>query len=307
MAAKTRENWPWFLGVAAVTALLLAVGFSILISRPLRNIDRSIRKLGRGEFNEDIHITGPRDLRSLGERLDWLRRRLLELETHQTRFLRHVSHELKTPLTALREGIALLQEQVLGPLEGAQQEVVDILQHNVMALQGHIESLLRLNAACFEARRPTYRPLLLRKLLADVVQGRELQIQARQLTVLREAPAIARNLDGEKLLVVVDNLLSNAIDFSPEGGVIRLQAAAFGKSIRISCIDQGPGIAAEDAERIFEPFVQGRLASPTPRQGSGVGLSIVRELMTAMGGRVMLVRSDGQAPGAHFCIEVPCG
>ena len=88
MAAKTRENWPWFLGVAAATALLLAVGFSILISRPLRNIDRSIRKLGRGEFNESILIKGPRDLRSLGERLDWLRRRLLELETHQSRFLR---------------------------------------------------------------------------------------------------------------------------------------------------------------------------------------------------------------------------
>ncbi|MBP6531225.1 MAG: hypothetical protein KA260_13970, partial [Burkholderiales bacterium] len=130
MAAKTRENWPWFLGVAAATALLLAVGFSILISRPLRNIDRSIRKLGRGEFNEDIRIKGPRDLRSLGERLDWLRRRLLELETHQTRFLRHVSHELKTPLTAVREGSELLNDRIVGEMSMQQTDVVRIIRDN---------------------------------------------------------------------------------------------------------------------------------------------------------------------------------
>ena len=140
----------------------------------------------------------------------------------------------------------------------------------------------------------------------DVVQGRELQIQARQLTVLREAPSLTRALDGEKLLVVLDNLLSNAIDFSPEGGVIRLEANVIDNVIRIACIDQGPGIAPEDAERIFEPFVQGSRVSPTPRQGSGVGLSIVRELMTAMGGRVVLEHDNGNVPGATFRIEVPC-
>ena len=303
---RSRRQLTGLVVVAVVGAFVVALAMSWWLSRPITSIVRSIECLGESRFDTPVAVGGPADLRRVGHRLEWLRQRLGELDMDRERTLRHVSHELKTPLTALREGIALLQEQVLGPLEGAQQEVVDILQHNVMALQGHIESLLRLNATCFEARRPAYRPLLLRKLLADVVQGRELQIQARQLTVLREAPAIARNLDREKLLVVVDNLLSNAIDFSPEGGVIRLQAAIFGKSMRISCIDQGPGIAAEDAERIFEPFVQGRLASPTPRQGSGVGLSIVRELMSAMGGRVMLVPGDGKAPGAYFCIEVPC-
>jgi two-component system, NtrC family, sensor histidine kinase GlrK len=199
-----------------------------------------------------------------------------------------------------------LQEEVVGALEGSQKEVVDILQHNVMALQQHIESLLRLNAASFEARRLSRRPLPLKKLLSDVVGSRELQIQARHLTVLREAPAISLPLDGDKLLVVLDNLLSNAIDFSPEKGVIRLVAAITNNILHITCIDQGPGIAEEDAELIFEPFVQGHRASPTPRQGSGVGLSIVRELMTAMGGRVFLVPGNGNSSGANFRIEVPC-
>ena len=303
---QSRQHLTRLVMAAVVGAFLVALAMGWWLARPIVSLERSIERLGESRFDEPVTVGGPADLRRVGRRLDWLRRRLGELEAERERTLRHVSHELKTPLTALREGIALLQEEVVGSLEGAQLEVVDILQDNVMALQRHIESLLRLNAAAFEARRLCYRPLLLIKLLADVVQGRELQIQARQLSVLADAPAITRTLDGDKLLVALDNLLSNAIDFSPEGGVIRLQAEVVDNILSIACIDQGPGIAAEDAERIFEPFVQGGRASPTPRQGSGVGLSIVRELMTAMGGRVLLMPGNWNAPGANFRIEVPC-
>lgn len=302
---QSRQHLTRLVAAAVVGAFLVALAMGWWLARPIVSLERSIERLGESRFDQRVTVGGPADLRRVGRRLDWLRRRLGKLEAERERTLRHVSHELKTPLTALREGIALLKDEVVGSLEGSQQEVVDILQDNVMALQRHIESLLRLNAAACEARRLCYRPLPLRKLLADVVQGRELQIQARQLSVLTDAPAITRTLDGEKLLVALDNLLSNAIDFSPEGGVIRLQAEVVDNILRIACIDQGPGIAAEDAERIFEPFVQGGRASPTPRQGSGVGLSIVRELMTAMGGRVLLVPGNLNAPGANFRIEVP--
>lgn len=300
-----RQQLTHLLAAAVLGAFLIALAMNWWLSRPLESLERAIERLGESRFNDPVRVGGPADLRRLGRRLDWLRRRLGELEAEREQTLRHVSHELKTPLTALREGIALLQEGVVGALDGAQQEVVDILQHNVMTLQGHIESLLRLNAAAFEARRLACRPLPLRQLLADVISGRDLQIQSRQLTVLGDAPPMTCQLDGEKLLVALDNLLSNAIDFSPAGGTIRLQARLADKRLSIACIDQGPGIAAEDVQRIFEPFVQGRRAPPTPRQGSGVGLSIVRELMGAMGGRVLLVPGSGQAPGANFTIELP--
>lgn len=303
----SRQHLTRLVVVAVLGAFLVALTMSWWLARPIRCLERSIERLGESRFDEPVSVRGPADLRRVGRRLDWLRLRLSDLESGRERALRHVSHELKTPLTALREGIALLREEVVGSLQGSQQEVVDILHHNVMALQRDIESLLRLNAVSFEARHQSQKPVVLRKLLDDVVRGRELQIQSRHLTVLREAPAIARELDEEKLQVALDNLLSNAIDFSPEGGVIRLEAALIDNSINIACIDQGPGIAAEDAERIFEPFVQGGRASPTPRQGSGVGLSIVRELMTAMGGRVLLVPCVGNAPGAIFRLELPCG
>ena len=131
---------------------------------------------------------------------------------------------------------------------------------------------------------------------------RDLHSQARQLKVITEAPDLMVMLDAEKMSVVLDNLLSNAIDFSPDNGEIRLGISRVDGLWRFECMDQGPGIAEEDRQRIFDPFVQGQRAAPAPRQGSGVGLSIVRELVRAMGGRVYLVSEDR---GAHFCVEIP--
>jgi len=300
----SRQQLARLVALAVAGAFLVALAMSWWLSRPIAALERAIARLGESRFDEPVRVGGPTDLRQVGRRLDWLRLRLGELEAERERTLRHVSHELKTPLTALREGIALLHDEVAGALAGAQGEVVGILQHNVMTLQGHIESLLKLNAAAFEARRLHYRPQPLRQLIDELVQARDLQIQARQLSVQRAAPAMPCVVDGEKLRVAIDNLLSNAIDFSPHAGLIRLSAEVSGKTLRITCLDQGPGIAAGDAERIFEPFVQGARAAPTPRRGSGVGLSIVRELVTAMGGRVWL--ATGQRKGANFVIEIPC-
>jgi len=291
-------------GVTVTAAFLVALAMSWWLSRPVDTIERAIERLGESRFDEPVEVHGPADLRQVGQRLDWLRQRLGELEAERERTLRHVSHELKTPLTALREGVALLQEEIPGPLEGTQREVVDILDANARSLQGHIESLLRLNAVSLGARRLHCRPVNLKRLLDEAVQDRELQIQGRQLQVRCEAPSLSGMLDADKLRVVIDNLLSNAIDFSPDGGLIRLEARIDKVRLRIVCIDQGPGVAPEDAERIFAPFVQGQRPAPIERQGSGVGLSIVRELMAVMGGQIRLLPpADGT--GARFEIVLP--
>jgi two-component system sensor histidine kinase GlrK len=290
------------MALALAGALLVALGMGWWLVRPVRQLDQAIARLGASRFDEPISVGGPADLRQIGRRLDWLRTRLSELETDRERSLRHVSHELKTPLTALREGVSLLREEVPGPLVDNQREVVEILQHNVIDLQQQIESLLSLNAAAFEARRLRPTPVQLSKLLNEAMQRRELQIQARQLKVMVDAPDEKILLDAEKMSIVLDNLLSNAVDFSPEGGEIQLTAIHKDNSLHLACIDQGPGVADEDVQRIFDPFVQGRRAAPLPRKGSGVGLSIVRELVRAMGGSVSLMPSQ---QGAHFCVEIP--
>ena len=97
-------------------ALALAIFFAVLIARPIRQLDQAIRQMGTADFTHAIEVNGPQDLRYLGQRLEWLRSRLHELEEQQNRFLRHVSHELKTPLTAVREGAELLRDNVGGKL-----------------------------------------------------------------------------------------------------------------------------------------------------------------------------------------------
>jgi two-component system sensor histidine kinase GlrK len=290
------------IGLALLGALLVALAMGWWLVRPVRHLEQAIIRLGASRFDEAVSVGGPADLRQLGKRLDWLRQRLAELEADRERALRHVSHELKTPLTALKEGVSLLREEVPGTLVAGQREVVDILQHNVASLQVQIESLLTLNAAAFEARRLQVAPTRLHKLLEAVAQRRDLHSQSRHLKIVIDSPEESALLDADKMIVVLDNLLSNAIDFSPENGEVRL-AVSHGEGLwRFECVDQGPGVAEEDRQRIFDPFVQGQRMAPAPRQGSGVGLSIVRELVRAMGGTVFLIP---QAAGALFCVVLP--
>ena len=127
---------------STAVALTIALALTRYIARPIVAIDNAIRQLGGADFSRPIAVRGPEDLRYLGRRLDWLRRRLGEFETQKSRFLRHVSHELKTPLTALREGAELLNDQVAGPLAPPQKQVVSIMRDNIVKLQRLIEELL---------------------------------------------------------------------------------------------------------------------------------------------------------------------
>ncbi|MDR2187436.1 MAG: HAMP domain-containing protein [Azonexus sp.] len=289
------------LGGAVLTAL--AMGWWLVW--PLRHLEQAISHLGANRFDEPVRLGGPDDLRQVGRRLDWLRQRLADLEADRERALRHVSHELKTPLTALKEGVALIREEVPGPLGESQREIVEILQHNVTALQRQIESLLDLNAAAFGARNLRLEREQPRKVLNKIIKARELHAQSRQVRVAVEAPKSGTALiDAEKLGVVFDNLLSNALDFSPEGGEVRLALEQSKGVLRFTCADQGPGVAEEDRTRIFDPFVQGRRLAPNPRRGSGVGLSIVRELVRAMAGTVAAMPLER---GACFVVEIPDG
>src|SRR4029079_19500091 len=122
--------------------IFLVIGFTILIARPIRQIDEAIRRLGQADFAVPVRVGGPEDLQHLGQQLDWMRQRLADLEQQKNRFLRHMSHELKTPLTALREGAELLSEEVVGKLTPEQREIAEILRNNSIELQKLIEDLL---------------------------------------------------------------------------------------------------------------------------------------------------------------------
>ena len=287
---------------AIVLAVVLALVFGVWLTRPLKRLETAIVGLGENRLNEAIAIHGPADLQLVGQRLDWLRLRLVELDADKARFLRHISHELKTPLASLREGVSLLEDGVAGELTANQREVAKILRHNTGLLQGQIEDLLLFNAAAFEARQLHRQKTDLVQLVEAQVEAQKLQWQARDLRISVEGRAVTMEVDAEKIGTAVANLVSNAIRFSPLHGAISIQLSQLAESVRIDLQDEGPGIADADRSRIFEPFFRGERQPADALRGSGIGLSIVHEYVSAHGGRIELLPG---APGAHFRIELP--
>jgi two-component system, NtrC family, sensor histidine kinase GlrK len=289
------------LGSIALAAVM-ALGFGVWLARPFQRLEKAIVRLGENRLDLPIQIPGPPDVRRVGQQLEWLRLRLTELDADKARFLRHVSHELKTPLASLREGVAVLGDGVAGPLNPNQAEVVGILQHNAQLLQHQIETLLRFNAAASEARQLHREPTDLLALVEDQIEAQRLRWQAHQLDVRAEGRPMTVPVDRIKMASTIGNLLSNAIRFSPHGGQIRLVLQDAGGLARLHVIDQGPGVAEADHQRVFEPFYRGERQPKDTVKGSGIGLSIVQEYVEAHGGRVQLLPAR---QGAHFCIELP--
>lgn len=287
---------------AIVLAVLMALAFGVWFTRPLKRLENAIVGLGENRLDQVIEINGPADLALVGERLNWLRLRLVELDADKSRFLRHISHELKTPLASLREGVSLLEDGVAGPLSQDQREIALILKHNTGLLQSQIEDLLRFNTAAFEARQLRRQSVDLLQLVENQVEAQRLQWRARELTVRLTGAALRMELDPEKIGTALANLLSNAIRYSPLKGTIELALSEQSGRVHIDIRDQGVGVAPADRARIFEPFYRGERQPEGSVRGSGIGLSIVQEYIAAHGGRIELLP---QASGSHFRIEFP--
>jgi two-component system sensor histidine kinase GlrK len=287
---------------STAAALAIALALTRYIARPISEIDGAIRQLGGANFSQPISVRGPEDLRYLGRRLDWLRRRLEEFETQKNRFLRHVSHELKTPLTALREGAELMHDEVAGPLAPQQRQVVSIMRDNSVKLQRLIEELLDYQRALHAAASLEVKKVSLEDLVHEAVSPHELAAQAKGLRLAIEAHPASVEADPDKLRSIVDNLVSNAIKFTPAGGAITVRARAEGGEAIIDVVDTGPGVPFEERESIFNLFFRGRTKADSSVKGSGLGLAIARELVEAHGGHISVVGGGG---GGHFRVTLP--
>ena len=297
-AAKSRNQVFWQMLAMVPSALLMIAGFTYLLARPISDLDAAINRLGEGKLAKRIRVTGPRDIEKLGEQLDWLRQRLIELEDQKTRFFQHISHELKTPLTALREGSDLLAEEVVGQLNDEQREVARILKQNSQSLERLIQDLLTYNQAqsarrLKQADALVLAPLQLLDLIDEVLDAHKIALVAKTLGVRRQYEKTSIVGDIKKLRVVVDNLVSNAIKYSPAGGSITVRLVKQGDNAVIEVLDDGPGIAEKDLERVFDPFYRTEAAIKSGAKGTGLGLAIVRDYVALHRGTVTAVASVG--------------
>jgi two-component system sensor histidine kinase GlrK len=293
----------WHLLATVPLGILICLGVTFFIARPIRQLDQAIRRLGGGEFSGGIRINGPSDLYQLGGRLEWLRQRLLELEQQKQIFLRHVSHELKTPLTALREGSELLADGTAGPLAPEQAKIVSILKEKSLQLQDMIDGLLNYQQAQQAVAELKVDSVRVDEVVRGVLADHHLAIASRGVRAEVRLEPLTVKADNEKLRVVVDNLVSNAIKYSPEGGTISLALRKHASNMELDVGDAGPGIPSEDRERIFDWFYRGQHGRHGRVRGSGLGLAIAREFVLAHRGNIEL--ADAGVPGAHFRVTLP--
>jgi two-component system sensor histidine kinase GlrK len=302
LAERARRLLLWQVLTLIPIALLLTGLFIVLIIKPLRQIDQSIRRLGDGHFDREITVGGPNDLRELGRRLEWMRQRLLALENQKVTFLRHISHELKTPLTTIREGSELLKEQVVGALNEEQAEIVNMLKQQSLKLQRLIEDLLSFSTLELDSRRLRHEPVALAQLIGELAANHKLAARSRSVELHLQLEPVSVMGDYDKLRTIVDNLISNAVKYTPAQGRVRIELARRPGGAVIDVTDTGPGIDPDERDKIFAAFYQGRARSTGPVKGSGLGLSIAKELIHLHHGTIEIIDGDS---GAHFRVFLP--
>ena len=300
---KARQQLLWLAALLLPLAIVAVFVLTVGVGRPLRQLDRAISELGQGSFTNPIEVAGPHDLERLGGQLEWLRQRLLDLAHERNRFLRHMSHELKTPLANIREGTELLMDGAVGELDSNQREVAAILRENGIKLQRMIENLLSFSAWQTSSVGLEATEFRLRPLVKQVLENQQLTLLSQRVRLDVRVEDLTLIADRGKIRLILENLVSNAVKYSPKGGTIHLQARAAGPQLVPDVADSGPGIPLEDREHVFEAFYTGRAARSTAVKGTGIGLSVVLEFVAAHGGSVQII--DGQFPGAHFRITMP--
>jgi len=300
---EARKRLLWQAAPLLPLAVVAVFVFTLGVGRPLRQLDRAISELGQGTFTNQIEVAGPHDLERLGGQLEWLRQRLLELAHERNRFLRHMSHELKTPLANIREGTELLMDGAVGELDSNQREVAAILRENGIKLQRMIENLLSFSAWQTSSVGLEATEFRLRPLVKQVLENQQLTLLSQRVRLDVRVEDVTLVADRGKIRLILENLLSNAVKYSPKGGTIHLRAQAAGAQLVLDVADSGPGIPPEERHHVFDAFYTGRAARTTAVKGTGIGLSVVLDFVAAHGGNVQIV--DGEFPGAHFRITMP--
>jgi two-component system OmpR family sensor kinase len=284
-----------FLGL--IVAGALAWYLSRRIVKPVLALSRSADEVAAGNYAVDLPDSAPGEIGHLTRRFGEMAQRLAEGEALERNFLMSVSHELRTPLTAIRGHVAALAEGLVEDPESRQNslEIVGAEAQRLERLVGDILDLAKLGAHRFTVMREEVdmESLLDRAYQTFTEEARRRSIDYR--VAVRARPVIVS--DGDRVLQIVGNLLSNAFQATPDGGRISLELGQTNGTVHVVVEDTGPGISEEKRERLFRPFVSEGTG------GTGLGLAIARELSSALGGQIELDSELGR--GSRFELSLP--
>jgi signal transduction histidine kinase len=289
------------LGAALGLALLGTAFIAWRMTRSLRQLSEATAAVAAGVFREPINVSDRDEVGELARSFNAMATELRQMDRMKEEFFATISHELRSPLTSVREAAHLLAEEVPGPLTPKQQRLVEITaasSDRLLGLVNRILDLARLRAGLLPLEQ---KPVDLDRVVTRGVD--ELRPQAEEAGVTLERERIGENFgftgDEERLVQVVVNLLANSIRFTPRGGTVRARLVDAGSEIEIQVEDTGIGIPAAVLPRIFEPYRQAH----RQRGGTGLGLAIVRGIVQGHGGRVTVESREGK--GSRFTVLLP--
>ena len=285
-------------GGGVIVAGLLGLYLTRRITQPLVALTTAAEEVAGGDYAVELPpARGSDEIATLSRRFGEMAAKLAESEQLSRNFLMTVSHELRTPLTAIRGHVSALREGVIDDpsLRSASLAVIEEEAMRLERLVGDVLDLAKLDAHRFTVLQEevNMEQLVDRAFTAFGEEARRRAIDYRR--EIKAQPVIVS--DGDRVLQIISNLLSNAFRWTPEGGRIWLELASENGSVSVAVSDTGPGISAEERERIFRPFWS------RDGGGTGLGLAIARELAVALGGRIELRSEPGL--GARFELVLP--
>lgn len=300
------------LGLAALSATLVAVAASILISRqvvaPVRRMMLASQRIAEGHYEERVQVTGSLDrgdqdeLGQLALSFNRMATRLEQVEDMRRQLIGDVSHELRTPLTAIKGSMEGLMDGVLPANEETYQQIyqeADRLQRLVDDLQ----ELSRVEAKAYEL---VLKPASVAHLIETAVTRLNRQYQEKGVLIKQELPENIPTVqvDEDRIVQVLINLLGNALQYTFSGGKVTIAASHKDLEIQISIRDTGIGIAPDHLPHLFTRFYRADKSRSRARGGSGIGLTIARHLVEAHGGRIWAT-SPGLGKGSTFTFTLP--
>jgi signal transduction histidine kinase len=288
---------------AAVVGLLFAVLLAVLITRsitrPLQTVAKAAAEVADGHYNQYVPISGPAEVKAVAQAFNAMSDKVRAEQRSQQDFLANVSHDLKTPLTSIQGYSQAIIDGMGDPKQAARIIGEESERLNRMVVE--LTDLARLQAGRLSMHTAA---IDIGQLTQGVAQRLAIVAREKGITLDVNAPSMPEIAgDGDRLVQVVTNLISNAIKYTPPGGKVMVRTQIRRNGVELIVEDTGQGIAAAELPRIFERFYQVDKARG-PQRGTGLGLAIVQEIVQAHGGNIM-VSSPGEGRGSTFTIWLP--
>jgi len=228
-----------------------------------------------------------------------------ELDRMKSDFIATVSHEFRTPVTSINMSVDILDQELLGPLTPKQKELITSAKEDCYRLTKLARELLQLSK--LESGRIQLREeeLILHDVVESSLHTLQIQFQEKNVRLTADVPAALPLLvaDEQQISWVITNLVTNALKYTPAGGMVSVRGREDRDGVRIDVIDTGVGIAKEHRERIFDKFVQIKQSSNATPGSVGLGLAIAREIVEMYGGRIWVESEVGK--GSTFSVVLP--